>query len=725
MSEQIAHRGPDDEQLLIEGPFGVAFRRLAIVDVEGGRQPLTNEDGTVVAVVNGEIYNHQEVRATLKEPHRLSTRSDCEVLVHLYEEIESRAFEALVGMYAVAIWDARRRRVILARDRFGIKPLFYAVAGRKLLFASEIKALLRHPQCPRAFDWAAALRAQATDGWLEGEAPTSFFQGIHHVPAGRQLEFDIAGGAMRERAYWVLPDPSDAPDDDGRSVDRITDEYAALLGDAVQKCLMADVEVGLFLSGGIDSVSVAGFAAQTISLHTFTVLTQSTFTNQDARYAHLSAKRFGLPNHQVLFHWHALDVSPDDWMKLLWLCESPSAGPEQLYKYHLHRFARSARPQLKVMLTGQGSDEFNGGYTRQLAPEGDKSWNGFLGTAASWRRAALINTVNPALHLLDCQLEQPVFSSSVVERIPPTGRPEDVAWGSFVRRKYLDLQMYNCWHEDRIAAGNSIENRVPFLDHRLVDYVLSVPRRHRALLFWDKAILRRAVGRLLPAELRSRPKVPFFHGDDQRFTFRMMLNILTAGGGALLEEAFDSMVTPVFDRRAIDKVVARTREDPEATYGPALLTLANMSLLEKMAQAAAGAPIDVRPRLAPELRAAPIEDWDEQAESLAQAVARKRPEIGGSTVLGFSDRAYLVKRSGGQADPEWYLVVDDRIQYVLVESGSPGWIRCLELFDGKRRLAEIIDAAGLPLGDALRCVEESLDFGILVIAAQPASTEVA
>jgi asparagine synthase (glutamine-hydrolysing) len=360
---QIAHRGPDDEQLHFWGNVGLGFRRLSIVDPEGGRQPLFDEGRTVALICNGEIYNHRELRSRFVRDHQFRTGSDCEIIVHLYETMGIAHLAQLNGIFAFALLDQASKKLYLCRDRLGVKPLFYYRDHDILVFGSEVKAVLAHPAVPKRFDWAAALTFRNRMNYPHpAHELTSFFHGIHHLPAGRYLEIDLSSGALHEQVYW---DPAPPPGQEaGSDRDRgaYIRAYRDLLEDAVRLQLMADVPCGVFLSGGIDSLAVAYFASKREVLHTFSVLSQSTLTNGDAPMAHAAAKAFELPNHMVLLDWRALDVSPALWRTILWKVETPIAGAEQFYKYILHAHARERVPGLKVMLLGTGSDEFNGGF---------------------------------------------------------------------------------------------------------------------------------------------------------------------------------------------------------------------------------------------------------------------------------------------------------------------------------------------------------------------------
>jgi asparagine synthase (glutamine-hydrolysing) len=511
MGNQIAYRGPDDEQIFINGSFGGVFRRLSIVDVAGGRQPLFNEDNSLMLMVNGEIYNHRDLKSRLKEPHQFRTQSDCEIILPLYEEKGEDFLNDLNGMFALVLWDKRKQRLILARDRLGIKPLYYTDSKQRLLFGSEIKALLAHPDCPREFDWVEALSHQHQQMYPDDCLP-SFFKDIHYLPAGSLLIADMPANNITVKRYWRLTPLSDEEYAlDTRTEQEMIAGYGELLADSVKLRLMADVEVGLFLSGGIDSVSVAALASRHQKLHTFSVLSQSTFQNGDARAGHLAAKHLGMPNHQLLYSWHDNPFTPEHWKALLWLCETPLCNAEHLYKYHLHRYAKHLRPALKVILLGQGSDEFNGGYSvdyvkdyRPDLNEEERNWSAFINIFGDFEKDALIGRANANLAQYGGVLTKGFLASC--SRQTHYQNP----WLYYVNMYLQNLQMYNLWHEDRTAAGNSIENRVPFLDHRLVEYTMKIPPQKYEALFWDKAILRQAMKEQLPPELSQRPKCPLW-----------------------------------------------------------------------------------------------------------------------------------------------------------------------------------------------------------------------
>lgn len=712
MGRRIAYRGPDDEQIYRDEHLGAVFRRLSIVDVEGGRQPLFNEDRSLVLMVNGEIYNHQDLRAQLKEPHQFRTCSDAEVILHLYEEQGTDFLSLLNGMFALALWDIRKRRLLLARDRLGIKPLFYTHSPERLLFASEIKALFAYPDCPREFNWVQAL-SHNTFSIPADEALPSFFQDIHVLPGGTLLLADADSGEIQQRTYWQPPLLSaEEEQQDDRSQEEIIQGYGELLADAVQMRLMADVEIGLFLSGGIDSVSVAAFASKHQSLHTFSVLGQSTFRNGDARAGHDAAAYLGLPNHQVLFPWHDNPFTAEGWKSLLWLCETPLADAEQLYKFYLHGYARHHRPDLKVMLLGQGSDEFNGGYgsfySGHYLPERLEEvglWPAFMEVMQSFEKDDLLGQTPGNLDQVG-NLLKPEFLAA------HSGRAVQPHPWLHHRKMYLrSLQTYNLWHEDRTAAGNSIENRVPFLDHRLVEYTCAVPSRYWSDLFCDKRILRDAMHPHLPEALAERPKGPFFYGDDVRYTRRMMYQLLLADDRALLREAFGDAdgQHPVFERGTVEQIVDEIPEDPEYEDMESFLRLVNMGLLAEMAKEAAPVSAYEAPIL-PSLQA---KEWDE--EDIALRLALRREEITPDSIPELAEGVLLLT-TGEQAGvdrPCWHVLINGVLEYDLFEDEVGEWIAVLRRMDGKTSLGAILAELDLKQAEIRKDLEEALDYGVV------------
>src|SRR4051812_5131370 len=501
MGRALEHRGPDDGRTFDDGRLALVFRRLSIVDVEGGAQPLEDEARSLVVAVNGEIYNHSELRARLHERHTFASASDAEIAVHLFEERGTSFLDALNGIYALLVWDRRAGRLLLARDRLGVKPLYWVPLPHGLLFASELKALLVHPDCPRRF------RAEDFDwSYLDGDTYTApnwraiptFVDGVEALPGGCLLEAEPARPAVIRR-YWGLDDSiARAGEAAPRPAHAYVDDYAELFQDSVRLQLMSDVPIGTFLSGGLDSSAITAAAAGR-DLHCFSVATETTAATGDLERADDLARALGLP---LWAPWYAdddfarqIDFSLAALEYFVWMMDAPRFAPESFFKHELHRYAKTRVPELKVILLGQGADEFAGGYSTSLSSP-RTTWGDYLdGELAPHHR-----TLGPAPAV-------GTFHREMLARV----------WA---------LQSHNLWNEDRVSSSQGVEARVPFLDHRLVEFLAAIPEPLHARLFFNKAILREAARRLLPRRYTEAPKVLFWQSEDTSSIHRLMRDCL-------------------------------------------------------------------------------------------------------------------------------------------------------------------------------------------------------
>ncbi|MET7478614.1 asparagine synthase (glutamine-hydrolyzing) [Streptomyces sp. NPDC005648] len=692
MAEILDHRGPDDRELMRDGPVGMAFTRLSLVDPAGGGQPLVSDDGSLVLIANGEVYNHRELAAALPSGVRLRTGSDCEVLLHLYRQRGLDFLRDVRGMFGVILWDRANGQLILARDRFGVKPLYYQRDGRRIVLSSEIKGLFADPATPRGFDWARSLSVAvlpASPRFAEPDMCT-WFEGVESVPAATVLRIDLRDGRTTEHHYWELP----AEQDEDADAETLTGRYGELLEASVAECATADTELGLFLSGGIDSGAVLALAAPRLDpLHTFTALTGGTHDNGDAENAQWIARELGVPNHQVVFpRDHA--PSPEEWLRLLWLTETPLCGPEAYYKHELHRFARRERPELRGMLLGAASDEFNGGYSRDLLGQGD--WQSFLDGLAYLDRETRLER-NPGLARWWTGGESLLALSALhggSER-----RGEDV-YRAYVESEYRKVQQYNVWHEDRTAAGSGIEARVPFLDHRLVELVASVPDRLRSRLLWDKRILRDAMTSRMPERIAQRPKGPFFYGVGTRHAYRMLVRLLRADDHHLVERALSAPGADVFlDADAVRRQLAALGDgDTDSPQVEILLRVVNTGLLAEMA---------AKPPRLDDLSTGPA------LSSLGGPVAEAgelfalRTDFDPDGVLRLSDDADLLTDDAGT----WFLLREGQIEYVF-EGDSP-ILRILRGLRGAPSLEGALRTADAELDEVRAELDELLGQGLL------------
>jgi asparagine synthase (glutamine-hydrolysing) len=533
MRDVLRHRGPDGEGLWMEGPVGLGHRRLSIVDVAGGQQPMSNEDGTVWITYNGEIYNHAALRPGLEaKGHRYQTRSDTETILHLYEEEGDACVEKLQGMFAFALWDRTGERLLLARDRLGIKPLYYAVNDRELLFASEIKAILAATPGRPALN-AAAVPEFLASRFLAGDE--TFFQGIRKLPPGHVLTWSRVGGPRRHR-YWFLPAGTD---ESSASLA----ERAADLGDrleaTVRSHLMSDVPLGLFLSGGLDSTGLAALMAPLGSdrIQTFAVGFDDPASNE-LPFARMAARAVGARHHEVV-------LSADEFFRalprLIWHEDEPIAFPSSIALNFVSQLARS---HVKVVLTGEGADELFLGYNWYRLT----AWNEALGRRYwAWTPPAVRRGIRTAVSSLPRALRRyagrsflaldpgvravyyenfAVFPESwrralvvdrrLVEATDPYREQmryfAEAPGSTLQRMSHADLQTYLVellMKQDQMSMAASVESRVPFLDHQLVEHVVRMPVEFKVRGITTKVVLRKALRNRIPREILGRRKLGF------------------------------------------------------------------------------------------------------------------------------------------------------------------------------------------------------------------------
>ncbi|HYV85568.1 MAG TPA: asparagine synthase (glutamine-hydrolyzing), partial [Patescibacteria group bacterium] len=343
MCSVLAHRGPDEEGLFVGSSAGLGMRRLSIIDLETGSQPLTSEDRAIWAVCNGEIYNHRELRRELsRRGHCFATRSDAETIVHLYEDLGADCVERLRGMFAFAVWDERRRELLLARDRLGIKPLYYTQIGDQVLFGSELKAILEHPLVARRLSWEAVGHLFAFQSTPAGQ---SIVEGIRKLEPGHLLQAS-AGRGVRTRRYWELRFQPDTTS----GAAELTERLRARLEESVQLHLTSDVPVGAFLSGGIDSSAVVATMARLSSapVKTFSIgFDESDY--DELAHARAVARRFGTDHHEMVVRPDALDQLDD----LVWHLDEPFGDTSAIPTFMVSRLAAQS---VKVVLSGDGGD---------------------------------------------------------------------------------------------------------------------------------------------------------------------------------------------------------------------------------------------------------------------------------------------------------------------------------------------------------------------------------
>jgi asparagine synthase (glutamine-hydrolysing) len=527
MQDVIRHRGPNDDGQYLGGPCGMGFRRLSIIDLEGGHQPIANEDETVWVTLNGEIYNHRELRRGLEERgHRFRTRSDTEVIVHLYEEHGSGFVDHLRGMFGIALYDVRRHRLVLARDRLGIKPVYWTERNGCLVYGSEIKSLLAHPHVSAAPHEAGIFQFLLLRHSLQ---PDTMFAGIHKLPAATVLEADRGGVRLHE--YWRLRHPAEPV----RSPAEAERRYGEALGDAVEAHLLADVPLGLFLSGGLDSSVLAALVQRRARrpIQCFTACFEG--DGDESAHAARVAAHLGAAHHCLTIR----PPSPEVLEEIVWHLDEPLGDPACLPTYLL---SREAAREVRVVLTGEGSDETNGGYTTFLR------YHLFHQRRVTMRLARLLwpllRRMPPAaarfehyapLWQADGELERlqvigqtdPGTPDSLLTRLAPGLRHHreplmvrlqaelDACDSTDPVRRMLHFSRATFMREDllmkvdRMTMAHGLEARVPYLDHLLVEVGASFAPEALFAGGRTKAVLRGLASRLLPPEITRRPQHGF------------------------------------------------------------------------------------------------------------------------------------------------------------------------------------------------------------------------
>jgi asparagine synthase (glutamine-hydrolysing) len=538
MRDVITHRGPDDAGLFVDEQAALAHRRLSIVDLAAGHQPLGNETDSTWIVFNGEIYNHASVRDMLERSgHRYRTRCDTETIVHAYEEWGDACVDRFRGMFAFAIWDAPKRRLLLARDRLGIKPLYWARAGSRILFASEIKSILASGLVRAEADESALPELLGTR-YLSGSE--TLFKGVHRLLPGHTLVFE--DGRVTVRQYWDVPAGRSNPDVERLSDAEAVERFRELLDESVRIRLMADVPLGMFLSGGLDSSAIAAVMARMIDrpLQTFSVaFDERAFSELD--YARQVSTAIGADAHEVV-------IGAEDFFgalpRLIWQEDEPIAHPSSVPLFFVSELASR---HVKVVLTGEGSDELLAGYGKyprallnwragavyHAVPDAMRHWiantlvpqlPGRLGRYA--KRSFLTMPRTPEAMFFDnfaaigLARQAALLSPAMAAHATPDAYASSRAYfdrpngrsTTLDRLLYTDLKTYLVellMKQDQMSMAASIESRVPFLDHHLVEFAAALPERLKLRGFKTKWILREAVKSILPPAILNRPKMGF------------------------------------------------------------------------------------------------------------------------------------------------------------------------------------------------------------------------
>jgi asparagine synthase (glutamine-hydrolysing) len=536
MNGTLAHRGPDGEGIFIEGNVGLAMRRLAIIDLNTGDQPIFNEDGSLVIIFNGEIFNYRELRAELlARGHTLKTAGDTEAIVHLYEEYGPTCVEKLNGMFAFALWDTRQATLLLARDQLGIKPMHYAqLHDGTIIFASEIKALLAHPALLRDLD-PVAIQQYFAQRYVP--SPRSIYQAVRKLPPAHRLI--IRGDTISTEKYWDFAYPELDPKSQipnfksGQAEHEWKTELRELLEDTVERQMLADVPLGAFLSGGIDSTIIVGLMAQRtrqpVKTYSVGFDWKVAAYYDESPHARAAAQRFGTDHHEVVMQADALDL----WPRLAAQFDEPMADPAAIPTYLISKFARES---VKVVLTGEGADELFAGYgwyrwahRRMPAPlvsqiaqsvmDGRRGKRTIMAAfAPSFEEFYFENVLCSAFQNRE---RARLFSADLKQRVGPHTLCEEYAakiersrnYDPQSRMQFLDTTI---WLEgdpltkvDRMSMAASLEARVPFLDYRVVEMAARIPPELKLHNGISKAILREVFADLLPPKIAMRPKHAF------------------------------------------------------------------------------------------------------------------------------------------------------------------------------------------------------------------------
>jgi len=597
MCSKIIHRGPDDEGVYLKDYIGLGMRRLSIIDLGSGDQPIFNEDRSVVIVYNGEAYNFLELREILeKKGHQFYTKTDTEVLVHAYEEYSTEFIKEIRGMFAFALWDEKKKRLILARDRLGKKPLYYFEKNGTLWFCSEIKSMLIDPQIERSVD------LQALDYYLSFNyvpAPLTIFEGIRKLPPATMLICE--NGQTKIEKYWTLDNSFQNAMDENECAEHLYQ----LLSESVKMRLISDVPLGAFLSGGIDSSVIVGLMAEHSSLpvKTFSIgFTEDEFS--ELEYARLIAKRFSTDHHEYIVTSDVKELIP----KLVWYYNEPVGDSSAIPTYYVSKMTRQS---VTVALSGDGGDELFAGYGKYPIIQNIISKNSLNGLLRSIVSKFILSK---DLNFLSVDSIFKRLQNSMGYRFS-TPRERDLRWitrfdGSFKSHLYTDeikgvihdhqaRSFYNLRvaeslnkdvlsqisfmdltsylpddlliKADMASMANSLEVRSPFLDHKFVEFAVRIPNSLKVKNGQSKYILKKAFAKLLPKEIMERRKMGFAIPIDKWFR------------GELKELAYETLLDNTtgaaryFNRKFLQYLLD-SHSSQEQNYGTQLWLLINIIL---------------------------------------------------------------------------------------------------------------------------------------------------
>jgi asparagine synthase (glutamine-hydrolysing) len=602
MADTIYHRGPDDEGFYLSGPVGLGFRRLSIIDLNTGHQPISNEDGTVWIVFNGEIYNYQELRKfLLSKGHTFKSQTDTEVIVHLYEEFGEACVEKLRGMFGFAIWDERQKSLFLARDRVGIKPLYYWLSDKALVFGSEIKAILADPEVkaevdPRLIDRFLSFY------YVPGEE--TLLKNVRKLAPGSTML--VKNGKASIKQYWDLHfAPSEI------SLEQAEKQLIELFDECVRTHMIADVPVGFLLSGGVDSTAMLGFAVGKTDrpLSSFTLGFSDAGVVDERPYAQLAAKRYNANHHEMTISSKEFaDFMP----KFSWHMEEPCCEPQAVALYYVSRMAKEF---VKVLISGEGGDEAFAGYSvyrnmlwlervkSAIGPlkgpvaSGISLLNQFVKSKRMAKYPSLMElplesyyysrTSGPAsfFNSHGAELYAKDFASQVNKQfsVSPATRCMNNGSGSSPVNRMLYVDTKTSLPDDlllkadKMTMANSIELRVPLLDHKLLEFAAALPQNFKVNGFTTKYLAKVALKDRLPKEILERKKVGF----PVPYDTWMRTELKDWVREVLLDR--ESIARGYFNRQCIENLIAddvRTQRYPKEILSLVALELWHRNFLE-------------------------------------------------------------------------------------------------------------------------------------------------
>jgi len=536
MNARISHRGPDDSGTYINRFIGFGHRRLSIIDVAHGKQPLDNEDGTVWVTYNGEIYNFKEVKQELlREGHCFRTECDTEVIVHAYEEYGPDCVSKFNGIFAFALWDGKKELLFLARDRLGVKPLYFAIAGSWFVFASEIKAILEHPQVTAEADVNAIADYLLCTSLLDSK---TMFRNIRSLPPATTIV--IENGTVKEHRYWALE--HDGVRHDGGSFEECRDEVRRLLDSSVEMEMVSDVPLGTLLSGGLDSSLVSAMAAKHFGGHlkTFSMgYDKSTLRpdDTDPYYAGLVAAAYGTDHTELLFQ-------PDEYFDAMKSVTWHVEKPVELTSPSLYLLYRGVKPKATVVMSGEGADELFAGYyfyleRYRVEEQTEYPWAPYLAEVSA---------------LLDPSIAK---ETRCPDRVRSTLADDLAAFETKDKTNKL-LYLFMKYHVvellerlDKTSMAWGVESRVPFLDHRLVEFVVNMPSSYKSTPGCEKLLLKSIGEALLPEPVVKRKKRPVPIPVDPKTVVheRSRANELVQVAGSRIGRYFDKQKVDDFLRK--------------------------------------------------------------------------------------------------------------------------------------------------------------------------------